>query len=221
MGLIYGDDENNNEKIKLCMVHVKKLANLQLIKPCRVLLERKVETVRLDKVDHVDKVMHRMEMLPKPKTIKQRMKNEQLLRLHHHGHQDDVFESISPIKKRPLLSDSSVMSDNNECSSASSHSSIGPVHSWPVLSTSTPKKNDRLSFPLNLDDSNCQYQHCAYIHKKLKEKRPRELRKVKKRLQLLNEKSNFDSLVDLVKENEKHGPTAETTLCESYFSLEG
>ena len=65
MGLIYGDDENNNEKIKLCMVSVKKLANLQLIKPCRVLLERKVETVRLDKVDHVDEVMHRMEMLPK------------------------------------------------------------------------------------------------------------------------------------------------------------
>merc|ERR1719193_1383385 len=123
-------------------------------------------------MDHVDEVLHKMELLTKPKTVKQRMNNEQLLRLYHHGHQDDVFESISPIKKRPLLSDSSVMSDSNECSSASSsHSSLGPVHSWPVLSTSTPKKNERLSFPLNPVDSNCQYQHCAYIHKKLREKK--------------------------------------------------
>merc|ERR1712179_317783 len=169
----------------------------------------------------VEKVMHRMEMLSKPKTIKQRMKNEQLLRLYHHGHEDDIFESTSPIKKRPLLSDSSVMSDKNECSATSSHSSIGPVHSWPGLSTSTPKKNDRLSFPLNPDDGNCQYQHCAYIHKKLNEKRPRELRKNRKRLQLMNEKRNFDSLVDLVKENENREKAIERTLCESYFSFEG
>ena len=182
------------------------------------MLERKKSLVHKNHAGYFQHVMGQIKLHVKPKTIRQRMENEQLLQLYHRGHQDDIFESISPIKKRPLLSDSSVMSDSNQSPSASSRSSIGPIQSWPVLATSTPKKDERLSVPFSLVSDPCQYQHCAYIHKKLKEKKPREINK--KRIQVLYEKGNFDNLVELVKENVDGGVMNEVTECESYFSFE-
>ena len=219
MSLTYDCDVNNNgEKVKVCRIDLERVATSQLIKPCRVKLERKKSLVHENHAGYFQHVMSQVKLHVKPKTIRQRMESEQLLQLYHRGHQDDNFESISPIKKRPLLSDSSVMSDSNQSLSASSCSSIGPIQSWPVLATSTPKKDERLSVPFSLVSNSCQYQHCAYIHKKLKEKKPREINK--KRIQVLNEKGNFDNLVELVKENMYGGVMNEVTECESYFSFE-
>ena len=209
---------DNHEEVKVCKVDLDRIATSQLTKPCRVMLERKKSLVHENHAGYFQHVMGQIKLHVKPKTIRQRMENEQLLQLYHRGHQDDIFESISPIKKRPLLSDSSVMSDSNQSLSASSCSSIGPIQSWPVLATSTPKKDERLSVPFSLVSDSCQYQHCAYIHKKLKEKKPREINK--KRIQVLNEKGNFDNLVELVKENMYGGVMNEVTECESYFSFE-
>ena len=211
-------EHENHEQEKVCRIALERIATSQLIKPCRVMLERKKSLVHENQAGHHFYHVMSQKLHVKPKTIRQRMENEQLLQLYHHGHQDDIFDSISPIKNRPLLSDSSVMSDSNQSPLASSGSSIGPIQSWPVLATSTPKKDERLSVPFSLVSDPCQYQHCAYIHKKLKEKKPREINK--KRIQVLYEKGNFDNLVELVKENVDGGVMNEVTECESYFSFE-
>ena len=218
MNLIFGDDVNNNsKKMKVCRVDLIRLARPQLIKPCRVMLERRRGNVRENQVDYFQHV--HINLLT---TIKQRMENEQLFQLFHHGHQDDIFDSISPIKKRPLLSASSEMSDDDECTPSCSPSSmsVGPIQSWPVLTTSTPKKDELQYLSLNLSTGSCRYEHYAYIHKKLKEKKSRGTCEKKKRLQLLNEKGNFDSLVEIVKEIDDSGQTDEVTQCESYFTFE-
>ena len=208
-------------KIRVCRIDLERMVVSKLIKPCTVMLERNKCMVRENQRNYqFQHMLGEFKLQVKPKTIRQRMENEQLLRLYHHGHQDDIFESMSPIKKRSLLSDSSVMSDSNQSPSASSNSSIGPFQYWPVLAlaNSTPKKDDSFSLQVNPVSDSCQYQHCAYIQKKLKERKPRETSK--KRLHLLNKRGSFDNLVELVKENENGGVMNEVSQCESYFSFE-
>ena len=158
----------------------------------------------------------------RPKTIKQRIENDQIYRLFHNGYQDDIFDTISPIKKKQcLLADNSVLShSDNSDSSPSSHSSLGPILSWPVLpSSSTPKKT-RLSLQLHPDPST--YQHHAYIHKRLKEKNiVKRIPKQKKLLYNSEEKSRFDSLVNVVRDSELcREEVDEVTHCESYFEFD-
>merc|ERR1719347_2552523 len=137
-----------------------------------------------------------------PKTIKQRMENEQIFRLFHDGYQDDIFDTLSPIKKQCLLADNSVLSDkDNTDFKASSHSSLSPILSWPVLPTSSTPKKTYLSPQLHSNPST--YQHCAYIHKKLKERNIVKRVPIKKKLRYKIEgKSRFDSLVNVVRDSE-------------------
>ena len=148
----------------------------------------------------------------KPRSVKQRMENEALLLQYHRGYQDDVFESISPIKKKGLLLDSSNMSE--EEFSPSSCSSVGHVRSWPAMS-STPYKEEEglIRTPIS-----CTYQHCAYMHKKLRERKARTL--IKKRLEISVDSTSFSDLVDVVKKNIVSVELEEKSKCESYFSFE-
>jgi len=213
-----------SKNIKMCRVNVGKLESSQLIKPCRVMIERKrkSETSSVEKVDECQHVQGRLRINLEPKTIKQRIENDQIFRHFHDGYQDDIFDTLSPIKKQCLLADNSVLSDNeNTDCTVSNHSSLGPILSWPVLPTSSTPKKTPLSPRLHSDPST--YQHHAYIHKRLKEKNiVKRIPKKKKMLYNSEEKSRrFDSLVNVVRDSELcREEMDELTHCESYFEFD-
>jgi len=203
------------KNIKMCRVNVRKLGSSQLIKPCRVMIERKIEISCVEQVDGCRYLQQdRWRININPKTIKQRIENEELFRLFHVGYQDDIFDTLSPIKKQCLLADNSVLSDDDKTdSTASSHFSSSPILSWPVLPTSSTPKKTHLSPKLHSDPST--YQHCAYIHKKLKENNIVKRVPIKKKLRYNSEgKSRFDSLVNVVRDSELCREVNEVTQCE-------
>ena len=101
-----------------------------------------------------------------PRSVRQRVENCQLLEQYNLGYQDDVFDQISPIKRKVgLLTTSSSSSSEDSFSVTSSSSSTGPILSWPVPRSSTPMKQTTPVSKL------ASFQHCAYLHKRLKKKR--------------------------------------------------
>merc|ERR1719186_1602194 len=115
--------------IKPCRVM---LGRLQTIKPCRVMLARKSLSAMQDKT-----VLQQFHL--QPRSVRQRVENCRLSEKYNLGYQDDVFDQISPIKRKVgLLTTSS--SSEDSFSVTSSSSSTGPILSWPVPRSSTPMK---------------------------------------------------------------------------------
>ena len=60
-----GDMNNNGEKVKVCRIDLEIVDTSKLIKPCRVMLERKKSLVH---ENHVGYFQHVMKLHVKPKT---------------------------------------------------------------------------------------------------------------------------------------------------------
>lgn len=97
------------EIIKMCRVNVGKLEPLQLIKPCKVMIERKSVTSCVEQVVRCQHGLGRLRM--HIKTSKQRIENARMLRLFKDWSQVDI---ASPIKEQNLLTDNSELSDWDE-----------------------------------------------------------------------------------------------------------
>ena len=137
-----------------------------------------------------------LKFLPQPRTVRQRVESCQILSKYNSGYQDDMFDQISPINRKvSLLSTSSSLSEDSM--SVTSSSSTGPLLAWPVPISITPIKSSTPAGKL-LD-----FQHLAFIHKRIKEKKVSNLKKKKsskKRLEVRGKESMEKQFKKLHKE---------------------
>lgn len=113
-----------------------------------------------------------LQFQPQPRTVRQRMKNSQLLSKYNSDYQDDLFDQMPSMGRGfSLLSTTSSQSDDNmSTTSTASNSSTGPLLSWPVTNSKSPSQP---STPLSPTTDLGSFQHCAFIHQRLKERRAR------------------------------------------------
>ena len=144
------------------------------VKPCRVELARLShrQTSSVDKTLSEVLLPDLLQFQPQPRTVKQRIKNSQLLSKYNSDYQDDLFNQIPARGRRfSLLSTTSSESDDNM--STTSTSSTGPLLPWPVTKTKSPSQP---STPTTPTTDLASFQHCAFIHQRLKERGARPAR---------------------------------------------
>ena len=100
------------------------------------------------------------------------MKNSLLLSKYNSDYQDDLFDQIPAMGRSfSLLSTTSSESEGNM--STTSTSSTGPLLPWPVSNT---KSTSQPSTPTTPTTDLASFQHCAFIHQRLKERGARPAR---------------------------------------------
>ena len=136
------------------------------LKPCRVDLPKLCEKSKMvTKTPKKSSTKILTKILPRPKTIKQRMLNYKLFKELNSNYEDDLFQQNSSNAKLPcnLLAENSSSESEEESPHDSSSSSAGPVRSWPESSSTTPKA---LKHSVTRVSSLSQI---AFVHKKLLE----------------------------------------------------
>ena len=101
---------------------------------------------------------------PQPRTVKQRMQNCQVLAKYNSSYQDDISEKMPPTGSKVRLLTTTDSSDSEDTlSMTSTTSSTGPLLSWPASRTRSPPT------PSTPCKDLASFQHCAYLHSRLKQ----------------------------------------------------
>ena len=159
------DTKEEVEKVKENIQDMSRIIQIEVEQKENALVEiNKLEEKLAFLDEDLAKKREMIKFHPQPRTVRQRVENCQLLCQFNSEYQDDVFDHISPIKMGASLLSIS-LSDSEDNLSVISSSSTGPLLTWPVPRYSTPTKPNTQASKLT------SFQHQAFIHKRIKEKK--------------------------------------------------
>ena len=134
--------------------------------PCWVILPRLTQrhTILNSQMQLQKYTPEMLQFNPQPRTVKQRIQNCQVLAKYNSSYQDDIFDKMPPTGSKVRLITTTDSSDSEDTLSVTSTtSSTGPLLSWPASRTRSP------STPSTPCTDLASFQHCAYLHSKLKQ----------------------------------------------------
>ena len=170
---------------------------------------------------------------PEPKTIKQRMANQSLMKAYNQDYQDDIFESglFAPPKIRFIQSH-----DSSSESFSSTDDFSSPVVRSPLSSPLSPPRLKREDTPewyrkfaqenqVNSEEAN-SYKHMAFVHKSLKNQKVKATKRISTQVSVASSSKRMmkESLEESSREiaslSSSRPLEEESEECEEYFSEE-